>query len=109
MIDARFYGLIELGLTSPQDLLFLVWDGSPAAEEQAHYHNGSRDLLLGWSRVIVQVATTEAGLRALRGERQALLAADRILAESSEVRRSDKVAALRFPDPRPCGKVPLTA
>ena len=35
--------------------------------------------------------------------------ADRILAESSEVRRSDKVAALRFPDPRPCGKVPLTA
>ncbi|MHB1212667.1 MAG: ABC-F family ATP-binding cassette domain-containing protein [Candidatus Nanopelagicales bacterium] len=35
--------------------------------------------------------------------------ADRILAASDEVRRSDKVAALRFPEPKPCGKVPLVA
>ena len=35
--------------------------------------------------------------------------ADRILSASEEVRRSDKVAALRFPEPKPCGRVPLTA
>ncbi|MDP1877358.1 MAG: ABC-F family ATP-binding cassette domain-containing protein [Actinomycetota bacterium] len=35
--------------------------------------------------------------------------ADRILAASDEVRRTDKVAALRFPEPKPCGKVPLMA
>ena len=35
--------------------------------------------------------------------------ADRILAGSEGGRRQDKVAALRFPDPKPCGKVPLTA
>jgi ATPase subunit of ABC transporter with duplicated ATPase domains len=35
--------------------------------------------------------------------------ADKILASSDDVRRSDKVAALRFPEPKPCGRVPLTA
>ncbi|MBK9740192.1 MAG: ABC-F family ATP-binding cassette domain-containing protein [Actinobacteria bacterium] len=35
--------------------------------------------------------------------------ADKILASSDEVRRSDKVAALRFPEPKACGRVPLTA
>jgi len=35
--------------------------------------------------------------------------ADKILASSDEVRRSDKVAALRFPEPKPCGRVPLIA
>ncbi len=35
--------------------------------------------------------------------------ADRLLAGLEAVRSSDKVAALRFPEPRPCGKVPLTA
>jgi ATPase subunit of ABC transporter with duplicated ATPase domains len=35
--------------------------------------------------------------------------ADRILSASDEVRRSDKVAALRFPEPKACGRVPLTA
>ncbi len=35
--------------------------------------------------------------------------ADKILASSDEVRRSDKVAALRFPEPKPCGRVPLMA
>ena len=35
--------------------------------------------------------------------------ADKIMASSDEVRRSDKVAALRFPEPKPCGRVPLTA
>ncbi|MHA7304120.1 ABC-F family ATP-binding cassette domain-containing protein [Arthrobacter sp. TMN-49] len=35
--------------------------------------------------------------------------AERLLAGLEEVRASDKVAALRFPDPSPCGKTPLTA
>jgi ATPase subunit of ABC transporter with duplicated ATPase domains len=35
--------------------------------------------------------------------------ADRLLAGLDEVRRADKVAALRFPDPAPCGRVPLLA
>jgi ATPase subunit of ABC transporter with duplicated ATPase domains len=35
--------------------------------------------------------------------------AARLLSGLDEVRRSDKVAKLRFPDPAPCGKTPLTA
>ncbi len=35
--------------------------------------------------------------------------ADRLLAGLEAVRASDKVAKLRFPDPAPCGKTPLTA
>ncbi len=35
--------------------------------------------------------------------------ADKLLAGLDEVRVSDKVAKVRFPDPTPCGKVPLTA
>ena len=35
--------------------------------------------------------------------------ADQLLAGAAEVRVSDKVAKLRFPTPRPCGRVPLTA
>lgn len=35
--------------------------------------------------------------------------AERLLAESEGERVTDKVAKLRFPEPRPCGKVPLTA
>ncbi len=35
--------------------------------------------------------------------------ADKIMASSDDVRRSDKVAALRFPEPKPCGRVPLMA
>jgi ATPase subunit of ABC transporter with duplicated ATPase domains len=35
--------------------------------------------------------------------------AARLLSGLEEVRRSDKVAKLRFPDPAPCGKTPLTA
>ena len=35
--------------------------------------------------------------------------AERLLAGLEEVRRSDKVAKLRFPEPAPCGKTPLTA
>lgn len=34
--------------------------------------------------------------------------AERLLAETEGERASDKVAKLRFPDPKPCGKVPLT-
>jgi ATPase subunit of ABC transporter with duplicated ATPase domains len=35
--------------------------------------------------------------------------AERLLSGLDEVRRADKVAHLRFPDPAPCGKTPLTA
>lgn len=35
--------------------------------------------------------------------------AERLLSESEGQRVADKVAKLRFPEPRPCGKVPLTA
>lgn len=35
--------------------------------------------------------------------------AERLLAGLEEERRGDKVAKLRFPDPAPCGKTPLTA
>ena len=35
--------------------------------------------------------------------------ADRLTSSLEDVRRSDKVAKLRFPDPAPCGKTPLTA
>ncbi len=35
--------------------------------------------------------------------------ADRILGSAEGARRTDKVAALRFPEPKACGRVPLTA
>ncbi|MBA2768297.1 MAG: ABC-F family ATP-binding cassette domain-containing protein [Sporichthyaceae bacterium] len=35
--------------------------------------------------------------------------AERLLSTLDEVRRTDRVAKLRFPDPSPCGKTPLTA
>jgi ATPase subunit of ABC transporter with duplicated ATPase domains len=35
--------------------------------------------------------------------------AERLLAGLAESRRADKVAKLRFPEPAPCGKTPLTA
>jgi ATPase subunit of ABC transporter with duplicated ATPase domains len=35
--------------------------------------------------------------------------AGRLLSGLEEVRRADKVAKIRFPEPAPCGKVPLTA
>jgi ATPase subunit of ABC transporter with duplicated ATPase domains len=35
--------------------------------------------------------------------------ADRLVDGLDEQRRADKVAALRFPEPAPCGRVPLTA
>jgi ATPase subunit of ABC transporter with duplicated ATPase domains len=35
--------------------------------------------------------------------------ADKLLAGLDSVRRQDRVAKLRFPDPAPCGKTPLTA
>ncbi len=35
--------------------------------------------------------------------------AERLLSGLEEVRQADKVARIRFPDPAPCGKTPLTA
>ncbi|QWW18747.1 ABC-F family ATP-binding cassette domain-containing protein [Schaalia sp. 19OD2882] len=40
---------------------------------------------------------------------QMLRRAEELLASVGQERRQDKVAHLRFPDPAPCGKVPLTA
>ncbi|MFZ1669664.1 MAG: ABC-F family ATP-binding cassette domain-containing protein [Candidatus Nanopelagicales bacterium] len=44
-----------------------------------------------------------------RAAQQMLRRADKLRDGQPELRRSEKVARLRFPDPRPCGKVPLTA
>src|SRR5690625_7121488 len=35
--------------------------------------------------------------------------AEKMLAETEGERRAERVANLRFPDPQPCGRVPLTA
>ncbi len=43
-----------------------------------------------------------------RAAQSMLKRADRLLAGGDEIRRADKVAALRFPEPAPCGRVPLT-
>ncbi|HHW84510.1 MAG TPA: ABC-F family ATP-binding cassette domain-containing protein [Actinomycetales bacterium] len=40
---------------------------------------------------------------------QMIKRAERLVGGLEEVRVKDKVAALRFPDPAPCGRVPLTA
>lgn len=40
---------------------------------------------------------------------QMVARADRMLSGLEEVRQHDRVAALRFPDPSPCGKTPLLA
>ena len=40
---------------------------------------------------------------------QMIKRAERMLAETEGERQSDRVAALRFPTPAPCGKTPLTA
>ena len=48
--------------------------------------------------------------RPRRGPRRAWTSGRRrLLAGLEEVRRSDRVAKLRFPEPAPCGKTPLTA
>jgi ATPase subunit of ABC transporter with duplicated ATPase domains len=44
-----------------------------------------------------------------RAAQQMLRRADALNAGLSDVRASDKVARLRFPDPAPCGRTPLTA
>lgn len=44
-----------------------------------------------------------------RAAQQMLKRADRLLDSQPGVRAAEKVAQLRFPDPQPCGKVPLTA
>lgn len=44
-----------------------------------------------------------------RAAQQMLKRADRLLDSQPDIRQAEKVAKLRFPDPQPCGKVPLTA
>ncbi|HEX4728784.1 MAG TPA: ABC-F family ATP-binding cassette domain-containing protein, partial [Jatrophihabitans sp.] len=44
-----------------------------------------------------------------RAAQQMLRRADALSAGMAEIRVSDKVAKLRFPDPAPCGRTPLTA
>lgn len=89
---------------------------------------------LGWDAYVVQRETDEKRRRRERANAEkkaaALMAqadkmrakatkavaaqnmarrAERMLAGLDEVRVADKVAKLRFPDPAPCGKTPLTA
>ncbi|MEI6621479.1 MAG: ABC-F family ATP-binding cassette domain-containing protein [Actinomycetes bacterium] len=44
-----------------------------------------------------------------RAAQQMLRRADKLRADQPELRRTERVARLRFPDPKPCGKVPLMA
>jgi ATPase subunit of ABC transporter with duplicated ATPase domains len=44
-----------------------------------------------------------------RAAQQMLRRADALSAGLAEIRQQDKVARLRFPDPAPCGRTPLTA
>ena len=44
-----------------------------------------------------------------RAAQQMIKRAERMLSGLEETRASDKVARLRFPDPAPCGRTPLTA
>jgi ATPase subunit of ABC transporter with duplicated ATPase domains len=44
-----------------------------------------------------------------RAAQQMLKRADRLMDSQPDIRHTEKVARLRFPDPQPCGRVPLTA
>src|SRR4029079_14677317 len=44
-----------------------------------------------------------------KAAQQMLRRADELTAGMAEIRAHDKVARLRFPDPAPCGRTPLTA
>lgn len=88
---------------------------------------------MGWSAYLAQRETDERRRRrerrnaeqqaqALRSQAERMRAkatkakaaqsmlrrADTLMSSAAEVRASDKVAKLRFPQPKPCGKVPLT-
>lgn len=89
---------------------------------------------MGWKAYLTQRETderrrkrerrnAEQQAQALRGQAERMRAkatkakaaqgmlkrADALMAGAAEIRATDKVAKLRFPDPKPCGKVPLTA
>jgi ATPase subunit of ABC transporter with duplicated ATPase domains len=78
---------------------------------------------LGWSAYLAQRGTDEQQADALKAQADRMRykatkakaaqsmdrRAQRLMAGLEQVRRSDKVAKLRFPEPAPCGRTPLTA
>ena len=56
-----------------------------------------------------QAARMRAKASKARAAQSMLKRADRMESGLEETRRADKVAKLRFPDPSPCGKTPLSA
>ncbi len=64
-------------------------------------------------RQIAQLTSQADKMRAKATKAKAAHSMDKraakLAASMSEVRRADKVAKLRFPEPAPCGKTPLTA
>ena len=60
-------------------------------------------------RLRTQAESMRAKATKARAAQQMLRRADALEQGAEEVRSADKVARLRFPDPAPCGRVPLTA
>ena len=61
------------------------------------------------SALVAQANKMRASATKAVAAQQMLKRAERMLAETEGERQSDRVAALRFPTPAPCGKTPLTA
>jgi ATPase subunit of ABC transporter with duplicated ATPase domains len=59
--------------------------------------------------LVSQAEKMRAKATKARAAQQMLKRADRLVSGLEEVRQSDRVAKLRFPDPAPCGRTPLTA
>lgn len=60
-------------------------------------------------RLTQQAEKMRAKATKARAAQQMLRRADELRSSQPEVRRDEKVASLRFPTPKPCGRVPLTA
>ncbi|WP_084040144.1 ABC-F family ATP-binding cassette domain-containing protein [Demequina sp. NBRC 110053] len=61
------------------------------------------------SALMTQANKMRASATKAVAAQQMIKRAERMLAETEGERQSDRVAALRFPTPAPCGKTPLTA
>jgi ATPase subunit of ABC transporter with duplicated ATPase domains len=61
------------------------------------------------SALLAQANKMKARASGASAAQSMLKRVDRLMGGLEEVRQSDRVAALRFPDPAPCGKTPLMA
>ena len=61
------------------------------------------------SALTAQADKMRAKATKARAAQQMLKRADKLREGQPELRKTEKVARLRFPDPQPCGKVPMTA